>query len=866
MKEFMAFIKAEIRKRGKRIMRFVLSLVCVCAVLWAIQPHIDALLIAMVEKCFDPLLHTQIRVVISFYLVISVGAGVFLCEHVRKNANISIKSWWVISLITIIYSYYRFSEQFPFEFWGVNRWKWLDVIYVMDAILIGCAFSYWIRVYIHHCKNRVVEGNLLLDYAITDAQYDFLDYNTRAHELMVCLNAVNLSRHAFSVGIVGDWGIGKSSLLNLFAKEVEKEGHILVRFFPRNAKKADVIQEEFFTAFTKELCKYSYSAHNLIGKYAYALNVHSSTKWLYGLIEGFNKGDTAAKKEYVNDMIRATGKRIFVVIEDLDRMTGQEILEVLKLIDANGNFCNTVFLSAYDKAYVNGVLNHVIGYGKMQQDYTDKFFQYELSLFKHPNMVLYDFVTEKMYVWTLNLQTDKISQKAIQNEWRHVYPQLVPYIKTLRQAKRYINLFRMAYSEQKEEVDFADFAIVTLIRYLDIQSYYDLYNRKYLTFDGMLQTDRTQYKLINDYQKQIGQSMIPNLSRLVSYLFDTSGVRQFDPQYNRLCRAESFEKYFYQTIKGKIYTGELNTMMNAADEAATVAIMQSFIGKSSNAKNSIREFLLNRQPFWIQTPSRLKRYVCMLLYAEGTITDIGLTGTINDMMHTQVAAGYEQFMTKEEYVKSVMLAFASMQRYVPLLIGKYMYVRLKERYSDIPLWEELAVESLYQDQTILEEAQRCYDKSIGETAWSGAESICLAIRIDGEEDASYQVRAMHLKRIMTAHPDDYARAMINFYDVRHGTPETYVSLNYYKEIVDVVGGQRNFKKWIKSISNKDMSSIIWELNYYAQSQFAHETGLGVMIDHPRNHYDEVAEIIRNSNARADIRASKRKIKEERMHE
>lgn len=862
MKEVISFIKEEIRKRAGGVMRFVLSLICVCVAIWAMQPYVDALLSTIVIKCLDPLIQTRIRVIISFYLIISVGIAVFLCEHVRKKANISSNSWWIILFITIIYSYYRFSEQSPFEFWGAGRWRWLDVVFVVDIIILGCAFSYWIRFYRHQRKNSAKEGDLLLDYAITEAQYDFLDYNTRAHELMVSLSAVNLSRHAFSVGIVGDWGMGKSSLLNLFAKEVEKEGQILVRFSPRNAKKAEIIQEEFFTVFTKELCNYSYNAYNLIGKYAYALNVHSSTKWLYGLIEWFNKGDTAVKKERVNDMIRTTGKRVFVIIEDLDRMTGQEILEVLKLIDANGNFCNTVFLSAYDKAYVNGVLNHVIGYGKMQQDFTDKFFQYELPLFKHPNTVLYDFVTEKMYVWTLNLQTDKISQKAIQNEWRHVYPQLVPHIKTLRQAKRYINLFRMAYSEQKEEVDFADFAIVTLIRYLDIQSYYDLYNRKYLTFDGMLQTDRTQYKLMNDYQKQIGQSMIPNLSRLVSYLFDTSGVRQFDPQYNRLCRAESFEKYFYQTIKGKIYTGELNTMMNAADEAATVAIMQSFIDKSSNAKNSIREFLLNRQPFWIQTPSRLKRYVCMLLYAEGTITDIGLTGTINDMMHTQVAAGYEQFMTKETYIDSIVYAFTAMQPYVPLFIGTYMYVRLKERYSDIALFEDFSVESLSQDQTIMAEAQRYYDDSFGETTWSAAASIRLAIRIKGEDESSYKVRAMHLRRMINAHPDEYADAMIHFDNMQQRTPETHVSLNYYKEIVDVMGGQRNFKKWIKSISNKDMSYIIWELNYYAQSQFAHETGLGVMIDHPKNHYDKVAEIIRNSNARTNIRASKRKKKED----
>ena len=207
-----------------------------------------------------------------------------------------------------------------------------------------------------------------------------------------------------------------------------------------------------------------------------------------------------------------------------------------------------------------------------------------------------------------------------------------------------------------------------------------------------------------------------------------------------------------------------------------------------------------------------------------------------------------------------MFAIASMQQYVPLLIGKYMYVRLKERYSDVSLWEELAVESLYQDQTIMEEAQRYYDKSIGNGAWSAAQSISLAIRIDGEEDASYKVRAMHLKRMMTTHPDDYAKAMINFYDVQHGTRETHVDINYFKEVVEIMGGQRAFTRWLSSIDNADVRYILRELNFYAQSGFMHGTGLGEVIEFPEGNYAKVAEILRNSDARANIRASKRQMK------
>lgn len=855
MKGFLSYIWNRLKNaQGEKIVQFILSMACICIVWWGMQPHIDALLQVFVTRWIAKLEKTH--AIIALCSLIGIGLASYLYQHVRKMAKLRANTWWLIILLTIIYSYYRSCPMSPFEFWSDDGWSWMDIIYVTGGILACCEVSYLVRFYRNQKISKEKEGDLILDNAIDDERYDFLDYTTRAHELMISLNAVNLSQHAFSVGIVGEWGIGKSSLLNLFAKEVEKEGQILVCFSPRNAKKLDIIQEEFFSVFTEALSKYSYNAHYRVGEYAYALNLHSSTKWLYALIDWFNRKSAAENKEQINDIIRATGKRVFVIIEDLDRLTGKEILEVLKLIDANGNFCNTIFLSAYDKEYVNNVLNHEIGYGNLKQDFTDKFFQYELSLFKHPTTQLYTFIVEKMAEWAIAQHTDGTSQQIIRDEWRHVYSHIIPYIKTLRQAKRYINLFRMAYKVQKTEVDFADFAIVTLIRYLDIQSYYDLYYREYLTFDGILQSDRTQYKLISDYQKKIGQSQIPNFSQLIVYLFDTSGVRQFDSQYNRLCRAESFEKYFYQTIKGKIYTGELNTMMNADDEAAAVAIMQSIVKKSSNSKDSIREFLFNRQPSWVQTPNRLKRYICMLLYAEGSMTDVGLTGVINDMLHTQVAGGYDKLMTKETYIESIVYAFTVMQQYVPLFIGKYMHVRLRERYKDSSLSEEFCIESLAIDQSILADAQRTYDTRYGTTEWVPWESIRLAMKIDKEDEVFYKVRAKHLKEMMFAHPDEYADTVISFYEDKSGVPETQVSINYYEDIVRAMGGQRNFKKWIKSITNKDMSFILNELNYYAQSHFAHSTGLGKVIDSPKDNYALVADIIRKSNARANIRKSK----------
>lgn len=856
MKGYLLYMWNEVRNvLGRKILRMAISVVCICAVWWGLLPHFDSILQTLIERWIEPL--NQCQTIVALYILVFIGLTSYLYEHIRKMAHLRTTVWCALITLSIIYSYYRFAPQSPFDFWSNAWWTWADLLYVVDIMLFGCEISYHIRYNAREKKSNEKEADLLLDNAITRGQDDSFNYSILAHELMVRLSAVNLSQHAFSVGIVGDWGLGKSSLLNLFAEQVEAQKQLLVRFSPRSAKKVDLIQEEFFTAFTETLSHYSYNAHYKVGKYAYALNISSSTKWLYALINWFDGINAIANKEQVNDMIRATGKRVYVIIEDLDRLTGQEILEVLKLIDSNGNFCNTIFLSAYDKTYVNHVLNHVIGYGDVKQDFTDKFFQYEMSLFKHPNTQLYAFLSEKMYGWALTKQYDDASRQQIQQEWTNVYSYIIPNIKTLRHAKRYINLFRMTYDARKMEVDFADCAIVTLIRYLDIKAYYDLYDRKYLTFDGMLQSDRSQYKLANDYKKKMGQYQIPNYTQLLSFLFDTTGVRQFDSLYNRLCRTESFEKYFYRMIDGKIYSEELNVLMSASTEDEAIKIMQSFRHRFSNSRSSIREFLWSRQSAWVQNPNRLKRYMCLLLYAQGTIPDMNLTGKINDLLHRQVAENYDRWMNRDVYLKSISSAFAIMQQYVPLYIGSYMHARLTERYGDSSLWDEYYVEPLSEDQLILEEAIRNYDSHLGLQEWNPLESIRLTAQIKKEDETYYKLRAAHLKEMMVAHPNEYADAIINFYETQHNTPETHVSINYYNEIISIMGGQRYFKKWIKSINNHDLGYIIWELNYYGESHFAHETGLGMVVEKPKDNYAKIAAIIKKSGARASIRASKR---------
>lgn len=190
---------------------------------------------------------------------------------------------------------------------------------------------------------------------------------------------------SFSIGINARWGDGKSSFINLLAEKVitNKDGYILVRFTPRYANN-DSIQASFFETLFSELSKFDSRFKRSFNDYLKVIDVIADNNYLSALLsmtELFNRED---EKEKINQAIKQLGKRVIVIIEDLDRLMKDEIIEVLKLIDGNASFDNLIFISAYDKDSIHSLISL-----DECNTYSDKFFTYERTLpLRSPNLML----------------------------------------------------------------------------------------------------------------------------------------------------------------------------------------------------------------------------------------------------------------------------------------------------------------------------------------------------------------------------------------------------------------------------------------------------------------------------------------------
>ena len=138
-----------------------------------------------------------------------------------------------------------------------------------------------------------------------------------------------------------------------------------------------------------------------------------------------------------------------VVIDDLDRLTGEEIIEVLKLVDRNASFNNVVFVMAYDKEYVNNVLRKHLDHG-LDHSFIDKYVTWEVILPEIDSDVL----MEKMrgYLEGHVLWLPEEQQESVLEGWSYVEKIITENLASVRHLKRYVNLTLHRYREVYSKV------------------------------------------------------------------------------------------------------------------------------------------------------------------------------------------------------------------------------------------------------------------------------------------------------------------------------------------------------------------------------------------------------------------------------
>lgn len=302
---------------------------------------------------------------------------------------------------------------------------------------------------------------------------------------------------ALVVAVTGEWGEGKTSVLNLARRQLKAESAdrtIVVDFSPwyfsiGNGQNLDTILKRFFDALERGISPLTFRpalARSLRRYYRLLSPVLKSAPLNLDSLFDETSPDLGAMKAELSKAFARLGRTIVVIIDDLDRMTPQETAFVFKLIHLCADFDGLVYVLAYDAAYVSQQLDsQYLGRGR---EYVEKIVQLELPLPQVEQSVTAQLFWAFMSVIEERLGIVLLHDPDFVEHLRSVYaPHVSLLVSNLRLTKLLANRLLLVVPAVKGEVNYYDLLVLEIIRLRYPHIYQAVYqNPRYFSYQNSI--------------------------------------------------------------------------------------------------------------------------------------------------------------------------------------------------------------------------------------------------------------------------------------------------------------------------------------------------------------------------------------------
>lgn len=233
------------------------------------------------------------------------------------------------------------------------------------------------------------------DEPITTKDADLFGRDGYAARVAKQIAATHSDKASVVFGLTGPWGSGKTSLINLIENVLAAEGieYSVVRFTPWAAQDVSSLLGEFYAALLGALPESKLAAArkafgNLLriaAPMAVAVPIagESASAAVTAAADSLTKHPSWDKAfQTAADQIAASSKKILVVVDDIDRLQGDELLTVLKVVRLLGRFPGVQYLLAYDHDSLMHTLEtaHAARSASEARRYIEKMVQYPVPV------------------------------------------------------------------------------------------------------------------------------------------------------------------------------------------------------------------------------------------------------------------------------------------------------------------------------------------------------------------------------------------------------------------------------------------------------------------------------------------------------
>jgi len=350
------------------------------------------------------------------------------------------------------------------------------------------------------------------------------------------------------MAVNGPWGSGKSSLLNLIKHDLRQGAEaqpVIIEFNPWWFKGRDQLAGQLLTQFHKALIGESgvlRDAGNMLANYASAISkavtYSTSIPWLDTLLTPFFKLlgrkpiDVPKVKAKISKTLEKSDRRVLIIIDDIDRLTPQEMLEVFKVVKALGDFPNVLYLLSFDRDVVAEAIGSALNVGGLA--YLEKIVQAAFELPAISQSQLNAHFSQELNKLLSAVPTPDAEPRYFQNIF---FDGLEHYLQRPRDIVRIMNVLRVTFPAVAGEVNWVDFVALEFLRIFEPVAYQRIRNHSRM-FTGSPSMDENLQQVTTFHTawlEQIPETRRAGVRALMCRMFprvDAAFNRQFYGGYD----------------------------------------------------------------------------------------------------------------------------------------------------------------------------------------------------------------------------------------------------------------------------------------------------------------------------------------------